>query len=346
MMPLIDENRIIVKHGLEALRHTKKPGLRALLDVSGVGDQPLNVGNVSFGIGPRLNAAGRIDETQIALDTLMLTTKEALHDSERASSLARKLNELNAQRREDQKRVQDEAFAMVAQQDVADARCLVICGENWSSGIVGLVAGKVVQQFHRPCVVIAMDGSGRGKGSARSIPGFHMLAAIDSCKMLLEEYGGHALAAGLSISRENVDDFAHQMNSIAAASLSDEDCVAMLEPAMEVAPSAMNRELLKEIEALAPFGSGNPSPLFVSRGVPVTNILTMGKEKEHLKFILGVEGPNYRGTIDAPWFYRGGMAQMLQPDCTLDLCYQPNINDFNGRQSVQFIIEDVNAPEW
>ena len=340
VMPLIDENRIIVRHGLEALRYTKKPGLRALLDASGFSDRALTVGDVGFGIGPRLNAAGRIDETQFALDILM--TKEAGE----ASSLARKLNELNSQRKEDQKRVQEEAFAQVAQQDVADVRCLVICGENWSSGIVGLVAGKIVQQLHRPCVVIAMDDSGHGKGSARSIPGFHMLAAIDACKALLTEYGGHALAAGLSITKDNVSEFAHQMNKLAASALSDEDCVAMLEPAMVIDPVELNFSLLEQLDRLAPFGNGNPLPLFVSRGVAIQEVLTMGKEREHLKFRLGIDGLNRWGTIEAPWFYRGALAQSLQSGTSMDFCFQPNINSFNGKRSIQFVVEDVNASEW
>ena len=120
----------------------------------------------------------------------------------------------------------------------------------------------------------------------------------------------------------------------------------MLEPAMEIDPSELNMALLEKLETLAPFGSGNPHPLFVSRGVPITNIVTMGKEKEHLKFILGVEGLSYKGTVEAPWFYRGGMVQMFQPNSTMDFCFQPNINSFNGNRSVQFIIEDINTPEW
>lgn len=340
VVPLLDENRIIVKHGLEALRETRKPGLRALLDICGYSDRTLDARSVSHGIGPRLNAASRVDETQFALDILL--TK----DIAQAASLAKKLNDLNAERREEQSRVQEEAFAQVAQQDVADARCLVISGDNWSSGIVGLVASKIVDRFHRPCVVIATDASGRGKGSARSIYPFNIFEAIDACKDLLIEYGGHAHAAGISISTANVGDFAQQMNKLAGVCLSDEDCVATLEVAMEVHPSDVTFSLLEQLERLAPFGSGNANPLFVSRGVAIQDVLTMGKEREHLKLRLGVDGLNRDGIVDAPWFYRGSMAELLAPGTTLDFCFQPNINVFNGRRSIQFIVEDVNAPQW
>jgi single-stranded-DNA-specific exonuclease len=340
VVPLMDENRIIVRHGLQALRETKKPGLRALLDICGLKDRALDVNHVGFGIGPRLNAAGRIDETQFALDLLM--TK----DAEQAGSLARKLNELNAQRKEDQARAQEEAFAQVAQQDVADARCLVISGANWSSGIVGLVASKIVQRFHRPCIVIAVDETGRGKGSARSISAFNIIEAIDTCKDLLIEYGGHPRAAGLAIASEHLADFTQQMNRLAAAALSAEDCVATLEPAMDIDPNELTFDLLEQVQQLQPFGTGNPAPLFVSRSIPINSILTMGKEREHLKFILGVERPNPSGAVDAPWFYRGDMRESLEPCASLDICFKPDINEFNGRRSVQFIVEDVNAPEW
>lgn len=340
IMPLLDENRIIVRHGLEALRETKKPGLRALIDAAGYRDKPLDVRSVSHGIGPRLNSASRVGETQIALDVLL--TKE----EELARSLARKLNELNIQRRDEQARIQEEAFAQVAQQDVADARCLVISGENWSSGLVGLVASKIVERFHRPCVVIALNEHGDGKGSARSIHAFNIMEAIESCKELLIEYGGHAHAAGLSISGDNLTDFAQQMNRLASAQLLDEDCVATLEAAMEVAPTELNSHLLEQLEQMAPFGAGNPHPQFVSRNVGIAEIGRMGKEGEHLRFKLDVEGLNRWGTVDAPWFYKGDLAEGLEAGSALDMFYQPQFNHFNGKRSIQFIIEDISAPEW
>ncbi len=340
VMPLLDENRVIVRYGLEALRTSKKVGLRALLVAAGLSDRALTVADVGFGIGPRLNAAGRIDEAHYALDILLT------RDAEEAASLARRLNDLNAERKDEQKRILAEALALISQQDVAEARCLVVAGEDWSSGIVGLIASKIAQQFHRPCVVIALGSDGMGKGSARSIPAFNIFEAMDACGGLLVEYGGHAHAAGLSISSDRVGEFTIQMNRIATAALSDEDCVATLEPAMEIDPARLTMECLERLRRLEPFGHGNPSPLFVSRSVSIREILTMGKEKEHLKFKLGIDGVNRWGTVDAPWFYRGDLAQGMQSGTALDFCFQPDINEFNGKRSVQFVVEDVAAPEW
>ena len=340
IMPLVGENRILVSHGLTAIRNTKKPGLRALLEISGIVDRQPTTSDIGFGIGPRLNAASRIDETQYALDILL--TK----DPTEAAALARKLNELNAQRKEDQAGAQDEAFALLADQNVADARCLVVTSENWGQGIVGLVAGRIVGKTHRPTIVIAMSEAGIGKGSARSIPGFNMFNAIDACRDLLIEYGGHEMAAGLSIERHNVADFSRQINRLAAEALSDEDCVATLSPAMEIDPAIMNLKLLEQIGRLAPFGNGNPEPLFVGRSVPIHNVETMGAEKSHLKFNLAVEGVNRWGTIAAPWFHHGSLAQPLQAFSSLDLCFAPQINTYNGKQSVQFIVQDIAVSEW
>ena len=176
-MPLHDENRIIVKHGLEALRVTKKPGITALIAESGYAEKDLDAYAISFQLGPRLNSASRMADAQIALDLLL--TK----DETQAYRLARHLTELNQQRRDDQASVMEEALAQVAQQDVAEARCLVLSGTNWGAGMVGLVAGKITERFNRPCVVIAMDeATGLGKGSARSIPAFNIHEAIIACR--------------------------------------------------------------------------------------------------------------------------------------------------------------------
>jgi single-stranded-DNA-specific exonuclease len=341
VMPLLDENRIIVKHGLEALQNTKKPGLQALIDVAGYAGKTLDVRSVSHYLGPRLNAASRVDETKIALDLLM--TKDPVQ----GAFLANRLNELNTIRREETTRIMEAAMEQVAQQDVAEARCLVVSGTDWSSGIVGLVASRIVDRYHRPCVVIAMnEATGSGKGSARSIHAFNIFNAIDACKDLLQEYGGHAHAAGLAIDNANLSDFAAQMNRLAGALLSEEDCVPTVEVAMEIAPSDVCSELIQQLEALAPFGSGNPEPHFASRSVPIQDVLIMGKEKQHLKLLLRAEGLNGRDCVDAPWFFHAELAEGLQPGSTLDVCYRPQFNEWNGRRSIQFLLEDIQPPEW
>lgn len=341
VVPLLDENRVFVFHGLDALRNSKKPGLQALLEVAGCNNgKPLNAGTIGFQIGPRLNAASRVEETQYALDLLM--TK----DPYEAQRLARKLHDLNDQRREIQARVADEAIAQIAQMDIAEMRCLVLSGYDWPGSIVGIVASKIVERFHRPCVIIAKnEETGSGRGSARSIGAFNVVEAIDRCKDLLEEYGGHAHAAGLSIESENIPDFAAQMNRLAAMQLTDEDCVPSIEVAQVVTPSDLCPAILDQIAWLAPFGASNPAPRFVSRSVPIRQIQRMSEGK-HLKLRFDAEGLSRWGKVDAIWWNKGELAEGLEEGMSLDICYRPEFNEFRGERSVQFMLEDIQPPEW
>jgi len=195
--------------------------------------------------------------------------------------------------------------------------------------------------------MIALDeATGIGRGSARSIHPFNIYDAIHACGSLLEEYGGHAHAAGLSIEGDNVADFTAQMNRLAGALLTDEDCVPTLDVAMEVDPSEICSELLHQIEALAPFGHGNHAPCFVSRDVRVSEVRRIGADKQHLRLSFQVEGLNGNGIVQALWWHRGDLADVLEPDSTLDICYRPSFNDYNGRRSIQFMLEDLRPPEW
>lgn len=341
VMPLINENRIIVKHGLEQLQKTKKAGLRALIEVCGLAGKPLNSVDVGFKMGPCLNAASRIDETQIALDILI--TK----DAGEGARLAQNLNDLNTQRKDTQDRIFEEALASLAGQDMSESRCLVISGTGWSGSVVGIVASKMVDRFHRPCVVIAMDGDSiSGRGSARSISSFNMFDAVDKCSSYLVEYGGHAHAAGFSIDGVNVAGFREQMNSIAMEQISEEDMVPTLDIDMEIAPEDMTLQLLAQLEQLAPFGNENSQPLFVSRNVPVISTRQMGPDNRHLKVSLKVSGVNSRDIVEAPWWNQGGLASSLEPGTSLDVAYRPSVNEWNGNRSVQFILEDVLPSAW
>lgn len=341
IMPLLDENRLLVKYGLEALQTTKKPGLRELIRVAGYEEKPLDAEGIGFGIGPRLNAAGRMDETQIALDLLL--TK----DESEAHALARRLNDLNNSRKEKTLLILQEAMEQVARQDMMEARCLVVSSDGWPSGLAGLVAGRITDQFHRPCIVIAVDNAtGMGRGSARSPLVFDMLKAIDACRDLLTEYGGHAQAAGFSIEADNVPDFAAQMNRLASAALADEDCVPGVDVAMELDPGDVNAHLLEQLEALAPFGHGNHRPYFVSHDVRVSEARCMGKENQHLKLFLALDAANASSLTDALWWNRGELAEHLEPGASVDMCYQPEFNVWNGRRKIQFKLEDLRPPEW
>ncbi len=341
VMPLLDENRVLVKFGIEALKTTKKVGLSALIDSAGIDREGLTARSIGFSLGPRLNAASRIGETTDALD-LLLTT-----DPHVAATLASKLEELNRSRRDQQDLILGEALAQVALQDVQEARCLVLSGKGWPGSIVGIVAGKIKERFNRPCVMIALDEiTGAGRGSARSINAFNIFNAIDSCSALLNEYGGHALAAGLSIDGVNVEEFANQMNLLAKDILTEEDLLPSLEAAMEIDPSAVDDSLLEQIEFMAPFGAGNLEPHFVSRNVPIVETKRIGPDGKHLRLTLRADGLNRNGCVSALWWHNGELAEALQGIDSVDLCYQPQFNRFRGERTVQFMIEDVRPLEW
>lgn len=341
VMPLIDENRILVKFGLEALQNTRKPGLRALIYEAGYAEKTIDTHAIGFGLGPRLNSASRIDETQIALDLLL--TK----DEREAQSLARRLNELNNERRLIQERILEEAMAQAAEQDMLEKRCLVLSNSGWSGSVVGIVASKIVERVNRPCVMIALDeATGAGRGSARSIPAFNIFNAINACSDLLIEYGGHAHAAGLSIESVNVPDFAAQMNHLAGTLLTEEDCVPTLDAAREIAIEEICPQLLEQMACLAPFGNGNQEPRFVSHNVRVMEIKRMGAEKQHIKLRIKAEGVNQDDLADAIWWNRGDLAEILETGMTLDFCYRPQFNFFNGKRSIQVMLDDLHPPEW
>jgi single-stranded-DNA-specific exonuclease len=342
VMPLLGENRILVTHGLEVLRATKKPGLKALLAAAGYRNaQAIDAHSIAFGIGPRLNSASRIDETTIALD-LLLT-----RDAAEAASLAQHLDELNAQRKETQAKVIEEAMQQVARRDLEETRCLVVHSEGWPAGIIGLVASRLSERFCRPCVVIGVDEeTGEGRGSARSVPAFNMLGALDSCSDLLTEYGGHRQAAGLAIASGRVDAFAAKMDDIARSTLTEEDLRPSLDADAEADPESVTLELIEQLSRLAPFGNCNSAPRFVSRDVRLMDVSTMGKDGSHLCLSLYAEGLNGDGKVRSPWFSHGEMLNQLTGRSSLDICYRPEINEFNGRRLVQFRIEDVRPPEF
>jgi single-stranded-DNA-specific exonuclease len=340
VMPLIDENRILVKFGLEALQNTRKPGLRALADISGFAEKAIDSHGVAFGMGPRLNSASRIDETQHALNLLL--TK----DEDEARMLAQMLDGFNAERRTVQERIFQEAMTQVMALDLESTRCIVVASEGWSGSVVGIVASKIVDRTCRPCIIIALDGEGGGRGSARSISAFNVFNAIDNCKPLLREYGGHAHAAGLSIEAHNVKAFAEQMNEIACMRLSEEDCVPTLMAAAEIPAEQVSARLLDQIALLKPFGNANPEPQFISKGVRIMDVKRMGKEQQHLKLILKAEGVNPLNTVDAPWWNRGELADVLNTEMSMDVCYRPQFNHFNGRRTIQFLLEDIRPADW
>lgn len=264
VVPLTGENRVIVKLGLAGLRNVRNPGLRAILDVSGLaeGEVP-SARQVAFQVAPRINAAGRMASAGDVIE-MFLT-----EDAERAKVLAAQLHDLNFDRQQTERTIVDAIFEQCVTQPVTDLDCaLVFAGEGWHRGVVGIVASRVVERFHRPAFVLGIE-DGVAQGSGRSIRAFHLLDALESMPELFTKFGGHRQAAGVALPAHYVDEFRERFRAHAATLLTPSDFEASLEIDAEVSLSELDNASVADVLSLAPFGMGNPVPTFVARGVEV-----------------------------------------------------------------------------
>ncbi len=334
VMPLLGENRVFASFGLKQLATTRKVGLRALLDGAGIDtSKPLSAESVGFGIGPRINAVGRMDDAALALD-LMLTG-----DPEEARMLVEKLNAFNVERQQAQRRILEEAKAIVGGLDLDKIKVLVIASPGWNAGVVGIVAGKLVEAYYRPAIVIGVnDAETHGKGSARSIKGFDMFQGMQLCRDLLESCGGHEMAAGLSLTMENLAAFGDRINAHAHATMTDEDFIPRLAHDGMIDPSTLSLDLLEDWARLAPFGQANPEPRFASEELLICDAKRIGKDMSHLK--MRVRSGAMEPTDCIAWG-QGDWADRAGPGDRLEAVYTPQINEWNGRRLLQLNVKDL-----
>jgi single-stranded-DNA-specific exonuclease len=332
---LTGENRSIVSLGLADLHKATNPGLRALLEVSGCGDGTgMRAFDLGFRVGPRINAAGRMDAARAVVELFETSSKEE------ARSLAEHLDARNRERREVQQQVTERAVAELelGGQDVTSV--VVVAGEGWHRGVIGLAASKIAERLQRPAVVISLDEDGTGHGSARSGDRFHMLNALTECADLLEAFGGHAHAAGLSVRRENVAELRRRLNEHASRLPSGEVDGASLEYDMELRADALSLDLCAELESLEPFGAGWPRPVFVTRDLRVVGEPRVLKER-HLKFSVVAVGGRVQDCI---WW--GGAERDTatpRPGASIELAYSVEANCWNGNTRLQLVVEDLKA---
>jgi single-stranded-DNA-specific exonuclease len=330
MVPLTGENRVLVQYGLRRIAETGVPGLRALLRVADVDPAAVSAGKLGFQLAPRINAAGRLGDSADALE-LLLTD-----DDERAAALARRLDELNAQRRAEDRRTLEEVVAgLDASFDPERDYGLVLEGEGWHPGVIGIVASNVAELVHRPVVMVALE-NGKGRGSARSIHGFHLYDAISACAEHLERFGGHRQAAGMDIRAEALPAFREAFNAEARARLEGEDLRPVLRPDLDIELADIDAQLAHWFGYLGPHGIGNPGPLFRVRSVRVDGPRVVGST--HLKAEL-VHG---RARVDAIGF---GFAERFPPaqigDGPWDALFRLERNEWRGRVSAQARLVDL-----
>ncbi len=337
--PLRGENRVFARYGLRMLAETQNVGLRALLRATGLDNKPITAGRVGFILAPRLNAVGRLGKALRGVELLMSTDEHA------ANVIARELEELNAHRQELDRQVLDEARAKVMALDLDDTFGIVLAGEydantgrGWHPGVIGIVASRVVEEFGRPAILIGLDGDD-GKGSGRSISRFDLHQGIGRCKHLLKRFGGHYSAAGVSIAREHVSEFAACFNESARSVLSREDLIPELRVDIEVSLAELTPEFESLMRHLEPCGMGNPAPMLVTRGARLAGApRTVGQTGLKLRVQLG-----NGNTIDALGWSLGPRISEIDVTRPLDLAFRLERDEYQGASRLQLRLVDFKA---
>ncbi len=331
IVPMIGENRLMVRHGLKHLPHTMNPGLRALQDVTGMNGSASSM-DVGFRIGPRLNAAGRMDAPEDALATLTTDCRRLAHD------FALKLDAYNKERQNHERLIRREAVEMLTRDfDPARDPVIVLGSRSWHHGVVGIVASRLMRQYHKPTFIVAIDENGIGKGSGRSITGVSLVEAIRACEADLIAGGGHAMAAGLSIEEAKLAEFRKNFGRFVLANTNEEQRRPTLTYDAEISFNQLSLEFLASYDLLQPFGNGNPQPVFVSRGVGLSRP-PLHMKNQHLRFMLR-QGYHEQDAL----FFGGGEHPL--PDPPWDIAFTIDRNTFRGRTTLQLIIQDVRAAE-
>ncbi len=329
--PLRGENRIFARYGLKVMADSPNPGLRALIRAAGLEGKPLTAGRVGYVLAPRLNAVGRLGEAIRGVQLLSTS------DEHEAMRLAREFEEMNRRRQELDQRTLVRALALAERLDLDATRGLVLAEAGWHPGVIGIVASRVVEEFCRPAVLIAL-GDAEGKGSGRSIAVFDLHAALTECRDLLVRYGGHRAAAGVTIASANVEAFAERFNAVASARLRPEDLVPELRVDLEIPLAAATPDFESLLRHLEPFGPGNPAPVFVARGVTLAGgPRTVGKQGGHLKLRLA-DGAS---ELEAIGWGMGARAAALASGAPVDVAFRLERDEWNGESRLQAKLADI-----
>ena len=343
VMDLEDENRIFVKEGLQMLKRTKNPGLKALIECTGIDKESLNSYHIGFVLGPCINASGRLDTAKRALKLLRVRTQKE------ADILAGDLKALNDSRKDMTEEAVKLAKEQVETTDLSDDRVLVIYLPDCHESLAGIVAGRIRECYYKPVFVLT-DAEDGAKGSGRSIDGYHMYEELNKCKDILTKFGGHRLAAGLSLEKENIAEFRRRLNE--NCTLTEEEMKEKVPSDMEMPFLCVTEELVKELELLEPFGKGNTKPIFAARGVTLLGARILGKNRNVLKikaqdangsvieamlfqnvegFLKNMEETYGRMEVDALLQGRGGHIKIA-------VTYYPDINEYMGKRTPQIVI--------
>ena len=331
VVPIKDENRVIVHHGLNILENLEKPGLKTLLELAGLKGH-ISVGQLVFSIAPRINAAGRIGDANRAVELLVTD------DQDKARLLAKELDNENKRRQIIQQAVVDEALLKVnAEADLKNENALVLANAGWHPGVVGIVASKIKEEFNRPTIIIALE-NGSGKGSARSVAGFDLYEALTACKTHLDGYGGHPMAAGLTLSNQKLEDFKKAFINFANERLTEENLQATLTLDSEIALQDITPRFMEFLDKLSPYGPGNMRPKFAIRNAEIAGApKVIGKTGEHIRFKIrqGLK------SCPAVGFGLSNKYEMLITGQPVDIACVVETNEWQGNTSIQMNVRDI-----
>ena len=327
IVPLVDENRVITKLGLMLVEQTKNIGLRAILKVSGY--SKIDSNTISFGIAPRINACGRMGVAEEALELFLSKNVNQVNE------LARKLNERNKVRQETEKEIFESAKRQIEEKKLNQNNTIVVAGENWHHGVIGIVSSKITDMYFKPSILLSFEEDGIGKGSGRSIPGFDLHDALMKCNDCIEKFGGHSMAIGITIKRENFEKLKNKLEEIAVEEHINE-IVPVIKIDAKIDLSEINKDMVESLKQLEPFGEGNKMPIFAFKNLKIDSIRALSEGK-HLKLTL--KDNNF--IVSAIGFNMGELVEDYRIGDKVDIVGTLEINSFNGMDSIQINMKDM-----
>ena len=327
IVPLVDENRVIVKLGLKLVEQTKNLGLKAILESTGY--SKIDSTTISFGVAPRINACGRMGHQEEALKLFLSK------NSNEVAELTQKLNEYNRVRQETEKNIYNEAIEQIEQIDLDKQNTIILMGKNWHHGVIGIVSSKITEMYFKPSILLSFEGDDLGKGSGRSIPGFDLHDALMKCEDCIEKFGGHSMAIGITVKRENLEKLKQELENIAIEEKIDE-IVPIIKIDAKIDLSEVNKEVVESLKELEPFGEGNKMPIFAFKNLKIDSIRALSEGK-HLKLTL----KDNNTIVNAIGFNMGELAQDYRIGDKIDVVGTLEINSFNGTDSIQINMKDL-----
>jgi single-stranded-DNA-specific exonuclease len=334
VVPLTGENRIMATYGLKQLNHNPGKGLKGIIDVSGLQGKEITMNDIVFKIGPRINASGRMMNGKEAVDLLLEKNVNT------AKEKSENINQYNDDRRELDKKITDEAYALIDEDaKMADNKIIVVYNSEWHKGVIGIVASRITEKYYKPAIVLT-QANGYFSGSARSVTGFDIYKAIESCKDILVNFGGHTFAAGVTVHGDHLELFKSRIEAYAGKHLSERQAIQTLDIDMVLKFNEINMKLIRDMNRMSPFGSGNTKPVFCSFGVRDSgDSKLVGRESEHIKLDL-IDDSTYE-VMSAIAFGMHEYSDAVKSGKSFDICYTVEENIFNNKTYIQLLIKDI-----